>query len=119
MANKYCCIGEQLLQQKLRGSCYAVGVHCLPSAEHPTVRHPPETVKHVQTCSVLYAMWAHMTLPYAQYPLCIDMLHSGAVDVKPMITHRFGFSAQQIAAGFDCAVRSRETRAVKVMFNLG
>ena len=53
-----------------------------------------------------------------QYPLCVSMLESGAVDVKPMITHRFGFSEQQIAAGFDCAVRSRHTGAVKVMFNL-
>jgi len=54
----------------------------------------------------------------AQYPLCVSLLESGAVDVKPMITHRFGFSGEQIAAGFDCAVRSRETGAIKVMFNL-
>ena len=59
-----------------------------------------------------------MLLLCAQYPLCVSLLDSGAVDVKPMITHRFGFSADQIAAGFDTAVRSRDTGAIKVMFNL-
>jgi L-iditol 2-dehydrogenase len=52
------------------------------------------------------------------WPLCLELLQRGAVDVMPMITHRFGFSAAGVADGFDCAARSAETKAVKVMFNL-
>lgn len=49
-----------------------------------------------------------------QWPLCLELLQRGAVDVMPMITHRFGFSATGVADGFDCAARSAETKAVKV-----
>ena len=49
-----------------------------------------------------------------QWPLCLELLQRGAVDVMPMITHRFGFSAAGVADGFDCAARSAETKAVKV-----
>ena len=53
-----------------------------------------------------------------QYPLCLKLLESGKVDVNPMITHRFGFSAKEIDAGFDTAARAAVTGAIKVMFNL-
>lgn len=53
-----------------------------------------------------------------QYPLCISFLERGKVDVQPLITHRFGFSEQEIHAGFDTAARSNETQAIKVMFDL-
>ena len=53
-----------------------------------------------------------------QYPMAIEMLQEGKIDVKPMITHRFGFTPEDVAAAFDCAARSAETRAIKVMFNL-
>lgn len=54
----------------------------------------------------------------AQYPLCINMMAAKKVDVLPLITHRFGFTPEDVAAAFDCAHRSAETRAIKVMFNL-
>eukprot|EP00602_Paraphysomonas_sp_CaronLab_P011574 CAMPEP_0185041228 /NCGR_PEP_ID=MMETSP1103-20130426/40214_1 /TAXON_ID=36769 /ORGANISM="Paraphysomonas bandaiensis, Strain Caron Lab Isolate" /LENGTH=180 /DNA_ID=CAMNT_0027580857 /DNA_START=516 /DNA_END=1058 /DNA_ORIENTATION=- len=49
------------------------------------------------------------------YRTCIQLLSSGAVDVKKLITHRFGFSNEDITAGFEMA---RSGEAVKVMFSL-
>ena len=40
------------------------------------------------------------------------------VDVLPLITHRYGFSAEDVRQGFDTAARAAETDAIKVMFNL-
>lgn len=54
----------------------------------------------------------------SQYPLCLSLLSSGRVDVKPLITHRFGFSAAEVLRGFDTAHRADATGAIKVMFNL-
>lgn len=70
----------------------------------------------VQSSNGLY-LHSDTKLPL-QYPLCISLMETGRVDVKPLITHRFGFSESEIAAGFDCAVRSAETKAIKVMFSL-
>lgn len=54
-----------------------------------------------------------------QYPLAIEMLQEGKIDVKPMITHRFGFSGRdEVIAGFECAADAAKTKAIKVMFNL-
>ncbi len=54
-----------------------------------------------------------------QYPLAIEMLQEGRIDVKPMITHRFGFSGRdEVIAGFECAADAARTKAIKVMFNL-
>ncbi|GAB4813511.1 hypothetical protein N2152v2_000557 [Parachlorella kessleri] len=52
------------------------------------------------------------------YPLCIQLIASGRVDVKPLITHRFGFSQQAVLDGFGTAHRADETGAIKVMFNI-
>ena len=54
-----------------------------------------------------------------QYPMAIEMLQEGRIDVKPMITHRFGFSGrEEVIAGFECAADAARTKAIKVMFNL-
>lgn len=50
------------------------------------------------------------------WPLCIDFLRSGKVDVKPLITHRFGFSQRDVEEAFEVSARGRD--AIKVMFNL-
>ena len=50
------------------------------------------------------------------WPLCIDLLRSGKVDVRPLITHRFGFSQREVEEAFEVSARGRE--AIKVMFNL-
>jgi len=52
------------------------------------------------------------------YPLCLSLLGNKSVDVLPMITHRLGFSEEEVEKGFDIALRSVETKAIKVMFNL-
>lgn len=50
------------------------------------------------------------------WPLCIEFLRSGKIDVKPLITHRFGFSQEDVEAAFEVSARGRD--AIKVMFNL-
>lgn len=53
-----------------------------------------------------------------QYPTCIELISSGRVDIKPLITHRFGFSQEDVLEGFDVASRPDQTGAIKVMFDL-
>lgn len=50
------------------------------------------------------------------YPLCLDLIGSGRVDVKPLITHRYKFSEQDIKDAF--AMSAHGGTAIKVMFNL-
>ncbi|KAF8758181.1 hypothetical protein HU200_010703 [Digitaria exilis] len=50
------------------------------------------------------------------WPLCIELLRSGKVDVKPLITHRFGFSQREVEEAFEVSARGSD--AIKVMFNL-
>uniref|UniRef100_A0A0E0IFD3 Enoyl reductase (ER) domain-containing protein n=1 Tax=Oryza nivara TaxID=4536 RepID=A0A0E0IFD3_ORYNI len=50
------------------------------------------------------------------WPLCIEFLRSGKIDVKPLITHRFGFSQEDVEEAFEVSARGRD--AIKVMFNL-
>lgn len=54
-----------------------------------------------------------------QYPTALELLEQGLIDVKPMITHRYGFnSIEEVIAGFDCAANASQTKSIKVMFNL-
>jgi threonine dehydrogenase-like Zn-dependent dehydrogenase len=50
------------------------------------------------------------------YPLCLSLLASGRVNLKPLVTHRFVFTAEGVAAGFATAAECKD--AIKVMFNL-
>lgn len=50
------------------------------------------------------------------WPLCIEFLQSGKIDVKPLITHRFGFSQKEVEDAFETSARGGA--AIKVMFNL-
>ncbi|KAJ8650138.1 hypothetical protein MRB53_003161 [Persea americana] len=50
------------------------------------------------------------------WPLCLEWLKSGKIDVKPLITHRFGFSQEEVMEAFETS--ARRGRAIKVMFNL-
>ena len=52
-----------------------------------------------------------------QYPLCISLMGSKRVDIKPLITHRFGFSADEVAEAFNTAADPK-SGSVKVMFNI-
>lgn len=50
------------------------------------------------------------------WPLCLEFISSGKIDVKPLITHRFGFSEEEVKEAFDTSARGGD--AIKVMFNL-
>uniref|UniRef100_A0A6M2EVR4 Enoyl reductase (ER) domain-containing protein n=1 Tax=Populus davidiana TaxID=266767 RepID=A0A6M2EVR4_9ROSI len=50
------------------------------------------------------------------WPLCIEFLTSGKIDVKPLITHRFGFSQKEVEEAFETSASG--STAIKVMFNL-
>nr|GMD14832.1 sorbitol dehydrogenase [Ipomoea batatas] len=50
------------------------------------------------------------------WPLCIEFLSSGKIDVKPLITHRYGFSQREVEEAFETSARGGN--AIKVMFNL-
>ena len=50
------------------------------------------------------------------YPVCLEFIRSGKIDVKSMITHRFGFSQKEVEEAFETSARGG--KAIKVMFNL-
>ena len=50
------------------------------------------------------------------WPLCIEFLRSGKLDVKPLITHNFGFSQKEVEEAFETSAHGGS--AIKVMFNL-
>ncbi|KAK9846852.1 hypothetical protein WJX84_004058, partial [Apatococcus fuscideae] len=50
--------------------------------------------------------------------MCLELISEGKIDVKTMISHRYGFSAEEVAAGFECASSPAQTKAIKVTFNL-
>ena len=54
-----------------------------------------------------------------QYPTAIELIQSGVVDLKPMLTHRYDFNNEEdVIAGFECAANAGKTKSIKVMFNL-
>ena len=74
----------------------------------------------VGSCGIMVAdsAWL-MCVLRAQYPMAIEMLQEGKIDVKPMITHRFGFTGRdEVIAGFECEANAARTKSIKVMFNL-
>ncbi|KAK3220814.1 hypothetical protein Dsin_014784 [Dipteronia sinensis] len=50
------------------------------------------------------------------WPLCLDFLKTGKINVKPLITHRFGFSQKEVEDAFETSAQGGS--AIKVMFNL-
>ncbi|CAN0902667.1 L-idonate 5-dehydrogenase [Linum grandiflorum] len=50
------------------------------------------------------------------WPLCLDFLKTGKIDVKPLITHRFKFTQEDIDSAFKTSAGGGN--AIKVMFNL-
>jgi hypothetical protein len=92
-------------------------VHCLLSftevvtlsTPHPREGNGPALARNVGS---------RIGLVHLQYPLCLKLMESKRVDVAPMITHRFGFSENEVHAAFDCAARAAQTGAIKVMFTM-
>nr|XP_043632389.1 L-idonate 5-dehydrogenase-like [Erigeron canadensis] len=50
------------------------------------------------------------------WPLCIELLKTGKIDVKPLITHRYKFTQEDVEKAFETSARGGN--AIKVMFNL-
>ncbi|XP_047324759.1 sorbitol dehydrogenase [Impatiens glandulifera] len=50
------------------------------------------------------------------WPQCLEFLSSGKIDVKPLITHRYGFSQKEVEEAFEMSAQG--SRAIKVMFNM-
>ncbi|KAI4351816.1 hypothetical protein L6164_006129 [Bauhinia variegata] len=50
------------------------------------------------------------------WPLCIELLRTGKIDIKPLITHRFGFSQKELEQAFETSAQGGN--AIKIMFNL-
>eukprot|EP00850_Spirogloea_muscicola_P022969 SM000321S12202 [mRNA] locus=s321:21574:23187:+ [translate_table: standard] len=50
------------------------------------------------------------------YPLCLSLLEANKVDVKPLITHRFKFTQEDVLEGFKTSAQGGN--AIKVMFKL-
>eukprot|EP00249_Psilotum_nudum_P016325 c25767_g1_i1 orf=1242-2354(+) len=50
------------------------------------------------------------------YPMCIDLISTGKIDVRPLITHRFGFTQKDVEEAFETSARGGD--AIKVMFNI-
>ncbi|KAK3039233.1 hypothetical protein RJ639_027937 [Escallonia herrerae] len=47
------------------------------------------------------------------WPLCIELLRTGKLDVKPLITHRFSFNQEDVEKAFETSARGGN--AIKVM----
>lgn len=50
------------------------------------------------------------------YPLCLQLLQSRKIDVRPLITHRYGLSEGEVKAAFKASAGGGD--AIKVMFTL-
>ncbi|OIT03770.1 PREDICTED: L-idonate 5-dehydrogenase-like isoform X1 [Nicotiana attenuata] len=50
------------------------------------------------------------------WPLCIELLRTGKIDVKPLITHRYRFTQEGVEEAFETS--SRGGNAINVMFKL-
>lgn len=86
------------------------GQVCLVGMGH-TEMHVPLTPAAAREVDVLGVFRYRNT-----YQLCIDLITSGRIDVKPLITHRFGFSQKEVEDAFETSARGGS--AIKVMFNI-
>lgn len=50
------------------------------------------------------------------WPICIELLRTGKIDVKPLVTHRYKFTQEDVEKAFETS--SQGGNAIKVMFNL-
>ncbi|KAK5778023.1 hypothetical protein PVK06_045990 [Gossypium arboreum] len=97
----------QDIPQKVERICEmmgAVGVHAITM----TVPLTPAAAREVDIIGIFRYK--------NTWPLCIELLRSGKIDVKPLITHRFGFSQKEVEEAFETSARGGD--AIKVMFNL-
>ncbi|GMJ06560.1 SORBITOL DEHYDROGENASE [Hibiscus trionum] len=104
------CVGFSKTMSTALGATRAGGKVCLIGLGHDEMTIPltPAAAREVDVvgCFTYTNTW----------PLCIELLRSGKIDVKPLITHRFGFSQEEVEEAFETSARGGN--AIKVMFNL-
>ena len=71
----------------------------------------------VYACYVMACSKHGSVRSVVQYPTCLDLLEEKKIDCEPLITHRFGFSQDEVITGFETAAAAGKTGAIKVMFN--
>ena len=92
----------------------------LSSCKHICTRtHVCKHLGAVDLQKSVYSLNIMAGLMLLQYPLAIELIESGAIDLKPMITHRYNFNTEKdVIDGFECSANASKTKAIKVMFNL-
>ncbi|CAO2838922.1 unnamed protein product [Amaranthus hypochondriacus] len=104
------CAGFNKTMSTALGATRAGGKVCLIGMGHGVMTFPltPAAVREVDIIGVFRYK--------NTWPLCLDFISSGKIDVKPLITHRFGFSQKEVEEAFETSARGGD--AIKVMFNL-
>ena len=67
---------------------------------------------------LMHEPYGHADMCCVQYPLCMELLTCGQIDLSPMVSHRFPFDAEGMLEGFKCAQNADQTKAIKVMFQI-
>ncbi|KAK1399588.1 Alcohol dehydrogenase, C-terminal [Heracleum sosnowskyi] len=104
------CVGFNKTMSTALRATQAGGKVCLVGMGHGVMTVPltPAAAKEVDVLGVFRYK--------NTWPLCLEFLKSGKIDVKPLITHRFGFSQKEVEEAFETSARG--SNAIKVMFNL-
>ncbi|CAA3024381.1 sorbitol dehydrogenase [Olea europaea subsp. europaea] len=104
------CVGFNKTMTTALGATSSGGKVCLVGMGHSIMTVPltPAAVREID----LIGIFRYKNT----WPLCIEFLRSGKIDVKPLITHRYGFSQEEVEAAF--VTSAHGGKAIKVMFNL-
>ncbi|KAK4480593.1 hypothetical protein RD792_013671 [Penstemon davidsonii] len=104
------CAGFSKTMSTALGATSSGGKVCLVGMGHTEMNVPlaPAAVREVDVVGIFRYK--------NTWPLCIEFLRSGKIDVKPLITHRFGFNQKEVEEAFETSARGGN--AIKVMFNL-
>ncbi|KAK6125927.1 hypothetical protein DH2020_040316 [Rehmannia glutinosa] len=104
------CAGFSKTMSTALGATSSGGKVCLVGLGHTEMTLPlaPAAVREVDVVGIFRYK--------NTWPLCLEFLRSGKIDVKPLITHRFGFSQKEVEDAFETSARGGN--AIKVMFNL-
>ncbi|KAK8569498.1 hypothetical protein V6N13_046549 [Hibiscus sabdariffa] len=104
------CVAFSKTMSTALGATRAGGKVCLIGLGHNEMTNPltPAAAREVDVigCFMYTNTW----------PLCIELLRSGKIDVKSLITHRFGFYQKEVEEAFETSARGGS--AIKVMFKL-
>ncbi|KAL2550317.1 Sorbitol dehydrogenase [Forsythia ovata] len=104
------CAGFNKTMSTALGATCSGGQVCLVGMGHSIMTVPltPAAVREIDVIGIFRYK--------NTWPLCIEFLRSGKIDVKPLITHRYGFSQKEVEEAFETSAHGG--KAIKVMFNL-